>query len=419
MENKLNFLDLFAGAGGLSEGFSRAGYEPVAHVEMSRAACNTLRTRAAYHWLKKNNKLNVYYDYLQGSITRSDLYDAVAKKEIETVINSEIGSDTLQTIFDQTDRLIDGKKLDLIIGGPPCQAYSIIGRNRDKQNMQGDKRNYLYIYYAEFLKRYQPDYFVFENVIGLLSAKAKDGVHYFDNMQKLFKKVGYATEYKLLSTEKYGVPQTRKRIILVGKKGKDSGFFPDLQTCSLKETIFDLFQDLPKLRAGQGSIRPCKTEQYSGKYLYDNSIRADGTPVTWHIARPHHERDLEIYRIAIQTWNKNKKRLDYNCIPSDLQTHNNKKSFLDRFKVVVGEFCTSHTVVAHISQDGHFYIHPDIEQNRSLTPREAARIQTFPDDYFFEGVSEKPSRTAAFKQIGNAVPVVFAHNIAKGLLENW
>ncbi|MBF0274723.1 MAG: DNA cytosine methyltransferase [Nitrospinae bacterium] len=142
-------------------------------------------------------------------------------------------------------------------------------------------------------------------------------------------------------------------------------------------------------------------------------------PVTFHTARPHTEQDKEIYRIAVERWNNDKKRLNYNDLPEILKTHNNRDSFTDRFKVVADTLAASHTVVAHIAKDGHYYIHPDVEQNRSLTPREVARLQTFPDNYFFESVSEIPGRTAAFKQIGNAVPILLGQKIAEKLKEQW
>ena len=120
---------------------------------------------------------------------------------------------------------------------------------------------------------------------------------------------------------------------------------------------------------------------------------------------------------AAKKWQDEGRRVSYTELPERLRTHKNTKSFLDRFKVVAADLQCAQTIVAHISRDGHYYIHPDIEQNRSLTPREAARIQTFPDSYYFESVSGKPSRTIAFKQIGNAVPVCLANSIAKALLK--
>lgn len=420
MSGEMNFLDLFAGGGGLSEGFVRAGFTPIAHVETDKAACFTLKTRAAFHWLKRSGNVALYHDYLYGRISRQELYESVPERETASVINAEIGEETLSEIFSQIDELLDGKPLDLIVGGPPCQAYSLVGRSRDKNRMRGDKRNHLYIFYAQFLKRYQPRYFVFENVTGLLSAKAIDGELYFDKMRALFKEAGYETEFQVISAHDFGVLQNRMRIILVGKRGAERGFYPAPNPWRPEGVLVnEVFSDLPNLKAGEGSISPCRIAEYSGDYLFYAGIKDNNTPVTFHAARNHNEMDLEIYRIAVQKWNEKQERLDYNDLPDRLKTHQNRASFLDRFKVIAGDRPYSHTIVAHISQDGHFSIHPDITQNRSITPREAARLQTFPDDYFFESVKETPGYTAAFKQIGNAVPVLLAHKIAERLLEGW
>ncbi len=416
----LTFLDLFAGGGGLSEGFIRAGFTPVAHVEADKAACFTLKTRMAYHWLIQHSHHERYIDYVHGNISRPQFYESVPDSVIASVINAEIGQESLCSIFNYIDTLLDGRQLDLIVGGPPCQAYSLVGRSRDKNRMRGDKRNYLYTFYGEFLRRYKPKYFVFENVAGLLSAKALDGDLYFDKMRSLFKEVGYETEHNILSASKFGVLQNRSRIILVGKRGDTTGFYPEPEPWIPKEVVVnEVFKDLPAICAGQGSVRPCKVKSYNGTYLYTAGIKNIELPVTFHTARTHNERDLEIYKIAITKWNKNHERLDYNDLPERLKTHYNRTSFLDRFKVIAGDMPFSHTIVAHISQDGHFSIHPDIGQCRSLTPREAARLQTFPDDYFFESTIPVPGRSPAFKQIGNAVPVLLAHKIAKKLLEVW
>ena len=138
MSRKLNFLDLFAGAGGLSEGFIRAGFNSIAHVEMDLAACYTLRTRMAFHWLNKCGNGESYCKYLNHHISRTDLYAQVPKTELDSVINSCISQDNLQSIFDRIDRLMNGEKLDLIIGGPPCQAYSLVGRSRSRNRMKKD-----------------------------------------------------------------------------------------------------------------------------------------------------------------------------------------------------------------------------------------------------------------------------------------
>ena len=415
------YLDLFAGAGGLSEGFTRAGYEPVAHVEMDVAACYTLRTRAAYHWLKRENKLDIYNRYLNGVITRDQFYKEIPQNVLDTVLNYEISSDTLPQIFEDVDKLLNGEKLDLIIGGPPCQAYSLAGRSRSETKMVGDKRNYLYKYYAEFLQKYQPKYFVFENVLGLLSAKDEDGTLHFDNMQKLFEEYGYSTEFQPLNASDYGVLQNRKRIILIGKLGRgEKDFYPEIVKATSVHKVGELFCDLPSIPAGGGTVTPVATNTYTGEYLTEAGIKEyDTEPVTYHQARPHTEQDLEIYRIVVDTWNKTRTRIAYTDLPAHLRTHNNTKCFLDRFKVVAGNLNCAQTVVAHICRDGHYYIHPDIKQNRSLTPREAARIQTFPDNYYFESASGKPSRTLAYKQIGNAVPVLLAYRIAEALKDRF
>ena len=176
--------------------------------------------------------------------------------------------------------------------------------------------------------------------------------------------------------------------------------------------------DLPPVHAGEGVITPIATLAYQGEYLYKAGIKEyDHEPVTFHQARPNTDQDLQIYRIVVDTWNRSKERVTYTDLPEHLRTHNNTQCFLDRFKVVAGDRPYAQTVVAHISRDGHYFIHPDINQNRSLTPREAARIQTFPDNYYFESVTGKPSRTLAYKQIGNAVPVRLAYCIARTLME--
>lgn len=417
MAKRLLFLDLFAGAGGLSEGFIQAGFEPVAHIESDKAACFTLRTRTAYHWLSLNKQENIYEDYLRGKIDRDNLYSVVPDEIMHSVINREISEESLSEIFLTIDNLLGNKKLDLIVGGPPCQAYSLVGRACDANKMVGDKRNYLYMFYVEFLKRYQPRFFVFENVTGLLSAKDSDGRSYFTEMCNLFKEAGYSVEYRILNASDYGVLQSRKRIILVGSKDYERNFYPELDYWNPEVQVSEIFADLPAIKAGGGNVYGCEVKEYLGQWLYESGIKNDSLPVTWHVARPHNIRDLEIYRRVVKLWQKEKKRLEYNDLPEYLKTHSNRTAFVDRFKVVASDLPAAHTVLAHLSKDGHYYIHPDLQQNRSITPREAARLQTFPDDYYFEGATKKSSRAAAFRQIGNAVPVLLARKIAEKLKE--
>ncbi len=419
MNRNLRFLNLFAGGGGLSEGFIHAGFEPVAHVESDPAACFTLCTRMAYHWLKTQGQIERYADYLSGTLSRRDFYECVPECITGSVINAEINRVTLPGIFSKIDESLKNRKLDLIIGGPPCQAYSLVGRSRDRDRMKNDNRNYLYFDYAEFLRRYRPTYFVFENVPGLLSAKDRNGALHFDDMRRLFCRYGYETEFMTLSAEDYGVLQSRKRIILIGRLGQSPGFSPGPSKWKPDARVGEVFDDLPALVAGSGSSGPCRIRSYGGTWQYEAGIRNVELPVTWHQARPNTDQDLKIYRIAVGLWNREKTRLSYNMLPDHLKTHSHRNSFLDRFKVVAADLPFSHTVLAHIAKDGHYYIHPDIDQNRSITPREAARLQTFPDDYFFESRDDVPKRTSAFRQIGNAVPVLLARKIASRLKEIW
>ena len=404
MSSLITYIDLFAGAGGLSEGFIRQGFHPVAHVEMNKYASETLRTRIAYHYLNKKNKLSHYISYLKGEISRNELWNKIPDELMRSVFNKEITNKTIDEIFKSIDNQLVSKKVDVIIGGPPCQAYSVVGRARDPDNMEKDPRNFLYKLYVKFLERYQPKMFVFENVPGLISAK---NGKYFEDIKKLIRKVGYDVDYKILNAKDFGVLQNRKRVILIGWLKNLNLKYPDFEIQkNTGQILKDLFSDLPPLKHGTGEtftqyIKP------ETNYLTNTHIRNGWSFTTQHIARPHNERDLAIYKIAIEKWLDNKKRLNYAELPTKLKTHKNETSFRNRFQVV-DPFGCSHTVVAHISCDGHYYIYPDLNQIRSISVREAARIQSFPDNYFFEG-----GRTAAFKQIGNAVPPLMGEMIAK------
>ena len=410
----MNYIDLFAGAGGLSEGFTRMGFTPIAHVEMNKDACDTLRTRAVFHWLRENGKENIYYNYLKSENRDKDFFwkeNGVPQHVVDSVINKEISKETLSEIFELIDSILGDKNVDVVIGGPPCQAYSVAGRAR--KNMDGDPRNFLYQYYIKFLKKYRPKMFVFENVPGILSAKNGE---YLDKIFEAVRNAGYelslpTNSQKFLNSKNFGVLQDRKRVIIVGWRKELALSYPEFEITEPKFKILkDLFADLPELKNGEGTMNAVKYKKPTTEYLKQSKIRGEIDFVTQHIARPNNENDLEIYRMAVEEMNQGK-RLNYAKLPERLIRHKNTSSFTNRFQVVNGDGI-SHTVVAHIAMDGHYYIHPDIKQNRSITIREAARIQSFPDDYFFEG-----SRTAVFKQIGNAVPPLMAEKIAKKIKE--
>lgn len=405
---KLNFIDLFSGAGGLSEGFIKAGFTPIAHVEIDKKACDTLVTRLVYHKLKAKNKTQKYYDYISEKMTREEFLKNFSDSELsDSVLNIPIGGNNNKTIFEKIDKLAKGEKIDLIVGGPPCQAYSLVGRARDKDGMKNDPRNFLYKEYGKFLKKYEPKVFVFENVMGLITAEKGS---YFKNMQSYFKRLGYELDYTIQKSEHFGVLQKRRRIILIGwKKGADFKY-PKFDEIKEQFTVSQILSDLKKLKPGEQK-NITKYSKPTTEYLEKFELRNGVDFVTQHIARPHNERDLSIYKIAINKWLKKSERLKYPDLPKELKTHKNEASFVDRYKVVDINGL-SHTMVAHIAKDGHHYIYPDNKQIRSLSVREAARIQSFPDDFFFEG-----GRSAAFRQIGNAVPPLMANEIAKKIKE--
>jgi DNA (cytosine-5)-methyltransferase 1 len=409
-KSAITYLDLFAGAGGLSEGFASVGYQPIAHVEMDADACNTLKTRECFYYLQSIGANCKYIGYLKKRISREQLYELVPQGILDSVICETMSDESMPSIFEKIDRAMAFRmadSIDLILGGPPCQAYSMAGRAR--KNMEGDPRNTLYKLYFQALERYKPTMFVFENVPGLLTA---GGGSYLAEILSGFRERGYELESHVLNASDYGVLQNRRRIILIGWKKETEHHYPQLRKYGKSYTVASLFEDLPELFPGE------EKSEYVTKsindYLSDTGIRSTSDVLTWHVARTNLERDREIYRLAIRAWETSHKRLIYTDIPDSLATHNNKSSFLDRFKVVAPDLPATHTMVAHISKDGHYYIHPSLSQARSISVREAARIQSFPDNFFFEG-----SRTASFRQIGNAVPPQLAKTIAVALLEQF
>lgn len=413
------FIDLFAGAGGLSEGFIRAGFTPIAHIEMKQDACNTLKTRSAFHYLQNHGQLSIYEEYLKNKEDGTDgsaLWAQVPSEVTNAAICATIGEETIKGIFEKVDSLKGNKTVDIIIGGPPCQAYSVAGRARMGKAVEEDPRNELYKYYVQFLEKYNPKMFVFENVLGIITAKRGEP---FADLKKLVDELGYDMAAKVQIASQHGVLQNRQRVIIVGWKRNASPKYgyPELEIEDMPYTVMnDLFSDLPTRKAGEGKL--CEPISYTRplsemEYLEKSGIRGVLNFTTQHLARPTNDNDREIYKIAVEMWKDGKRRLNYAQLPSRLQKHKNKETFLNRFSVVDPDGCC-HTVVAHIAMDGHYYIYPTpnptMDNVRSITVREAARLQSFPDDYFFEG-----SRTSALMQIGNAVPVILAQKIAEAI----
>lgn len=398
----MDFIDLFSGAGGLTEGFIKAGHNPICHIEMDKHAAKTLETRLAFHYLKSQNKLRDYNNYILGKITKKELLDQIPKRITNSIIQTEIQVENLNKLATQICDIKGSKKIELIIGGPPCQAYSLAVRHKNAQKRKLDNRNYLFKYYAFFLEKFKPKYFVFENVTGLISAG-----EYLREMLELFESKNYSVKFKILNSSDYGVLQSRKRVFLIGKRGKEDFTFPIIPKINNIWNIGShLFGDLPNVKHGE-LVNTQKYLKKTNKYLDQFGYRTNSKFVTQHFSRKHNDTDLEIFKLVISAWVHQKKRIKYSEIPHRLQTHKNLSTFQDRYKVI-DPFGISHTLVAHISKDGNYYIHPNLLNIRSITLREAARIQSFSDDYYFEG-----PMTSIFKQIGNAVPPLMAYAIAK------
>ena len=395
---KYTFIDLFAGCGGLSEGFYRVGFKALAHVEINHWACETLRARMYYYGYK-----NIDKEVIEHDITAPD-------------------------IINKIDEAVAGRTVDVIIGGPPCQAYSTAGRVRDGKGMATDPRNFLFEKYVEILEYYSPKFFVFENVTGVLSAKV-NGNHIFPRIiQALGNKYDVISDPTVLihNTADYGVPQMRKRVIIMGvRKDIDKTSVTKLYNDVIKthwnpetpleeregrKKFVDVKQaigDLPAVEPGNDA----STENFD--YPCDNAfLRRIGKKGVYtlmdHIARRHNALDRGRFTVMIHNhWTFGQLRKN---MPQ--YEHEHARVF-DNSYVVQWWDMPSKTILAHIHKDGFQFIHPDEKQARSFTVREAARIQSFPDDFVFAG-----SRGEKYKQIGNAVPPLFAEALAKSVKIN-
>ena len=398
----LNTIDLFVGCGGLSEGFEQSGkYRMLGAVEWEPAPVKELRNHLKHKW----NMLDAEDRVLQFDIQRTE--ELFAGWEDPTYGTSY-----------GLDKLIGDKKLDVIIGGPPCQAYSVAGRIRDEHGMREDYRNYLFESYLKVVQHYKPKAFVFENVPGILSAKPGDGsVRIISLIQKAFADARYVVLSDLskavVDMTEYGVPQNRKRIIILGlskdvygDKATDlvesfySSYLPEYKI-EKKSTVRDAIGDLPKLKPLENPIK------------YDARKLSHSLPdplVNGHISRFHSKRDIELFRFLEEDIASGKMEYTNADTLKELYTRlTGKTSNVHKYYVLRWDE-PSNLIPAHLFKDGLRHIHPDPEQARTITVREAARLQTFPDDYLFNC-----SQTDAFKMIGNAVPPLFAKKLAYAL----
>lgn len=509
---QMNFtpiVDLFAGPGGLGEGFSSLDngfFRIVASAEMDPHAHNTLWHRSVYRALRRAGEkgLRAYYDFCNHgtSLPDDDITLAARREANAEALRLTLGDPHDNEKLDRTlrKRGIGPKVPWVLIGGPPCQAYSLVGRSRNRgkagYRAEDDHRHYLYREYLRIIQEYRPAVFVMENVKGILSSSV-DGERIFETILNdladpdravghLRSKKGYRIHslshdivysrgdsecldaHKfVVRAEEYGIPQARHRVILLGvredipvekvrtlvRSAEDpitvsealddlprvrsalsravdsdeswqevvSGHFHELALAARKRGLADLGDALATNvvalsgGSGTGALRLKRGKKSSALPKGLRGWYEDSNLSVWlnHEARGHMSADLMRYAYAATFAQVNKRspkgHAEFDLIDKLHPQHANWKTgkFADRFRVqVAGEPAT--TVTSHISKDGHYFIHPDATQCRSLTVREAARLQTFPDNYFFQG-----NRTQQYHQVGNAVPPLLARKIAE------
>lgn len=484
-------VDVFAGCGGLSEGFSQLRHDGTfpfdvrLHIEKESAPIRTLQLRTFYHQFREEKVPEGYYAYVRGEMERDDLL-RTHRSELEEAerrcLQVELGNP-------ETDRAMINRKISeainetedwVLIGGPPCQSYSVVGRSRNQSkadyDFSTDHRTQLYKEYLNIIEVHKPAVFVMENVRGLLSASLRNRsvfaqmvqdlgspgyrIHHLNGGKLSFGSVEDSSNPAdfVIKTEEFGIPQARHRVIVVGVRD-DVCEKPEPLTPAPRVTSADVLNDLPRVRSGLsaddsprgwvgsiqeitqqnwwpeveptlqsriaetlGSLEPPDNDR-GGSYV--NSIPTGGYYPEWfsdervygtlnHQARTHRKDDLWRYLFA-SCWVREYGRpfhiryFPYGLRPRHRNIENSVKNgtFTDRF-CVVPENQPSKTIVSHIRKDGHYYIHYASTQCRSLTVREAARLQTFPDNYFFEG-----NRTEQYDQVGNAVPPLLSRQIAE------
>lgn len=484
-------VDLFAGPGGLGEGFAAArqggasAFRLALSIEKDPIAHRTLQLRSFYRQF--DAPPSDYYGRLRREISSEDLfnrYPIQAENAAREAANFELKPATAEKAFALIEVALAGNPNRwVLIGGPPCQAYSLAGRSRirgaDRGAYESDGRHFLYREYLRILRRFNPPVFVMENVKGILSSTVGDR-HTFTQILKDMKATGYRLysftrtdvdgddpdpESFLIRSEDYDVPQRRHRVIILGVRRDLNRGREVLQPLLVSPTTRSAIGDLPPIRSGLSrqddstsawlkAVRstrlgridsrvadriraakdrlvdldlggefiagPTATDSLSPwlrsnrQWILDESIGG----VTLHSARRHMLSDIHryLYASAFAEAHGTSPRLrdfPFSLLPDHENTIEalDTSTFSDRFRVQLADQ-PSTTIVSHIRKDGHYYIHYDPSQCRSLTVREAARLQTFPDNYLFEG-----NRTEQYQQVGNAVPPLLAHQLARVVLD--
>lgn len=394
---KINVIDLFAGCGGLTDGFLQTGkYNTLAAVDWEFPTVQTLKKRLSTKW---------NYDLDRNNILHFDI------QRTEELINGF--DDSKFGKSEGLDKIVGDKNVDLIVGGPPCQAYSMAGRVRDENGMQDDYRNFLFESYVKMVSHFQPKAFVFENVEGILSAKP-GGISIVKRVRKAFEEIGYEItenlrENALFDTSYYNVPQKRKRVIIFGVQKSENSTKQVRRFYSLMKEKASLepmnskvaFENLPK-------IYPLKSNQ-----KHSHSVKLNGVVLPKnHEPRMHNERDIEIFKMLTEDiLSGTEKYISSKALIQLYKEKTGKDSKFHKYHVI-REDKPSNTIPAHLYKDGLRHIHPDPKQARTITVREAGRIQTFDDDFEFLG-----SRGDQYKMIGNAVPPKFSKVIAETVCE--
>lgn len=399
MNKKYKLLDLFAGCGGLKDGFLQTGkYSSVGSVEWEEKPVETLRNRLK----KKYGYANVDEIVLHFDIQREE--ELFLGWENDPKYGTSKGLDYL---------VEEAGGIDLIIGGPPCQAYSIAGRVRDENGMKADYRNYLFEHYLSVVDRYRPKIFVFENVPGILSAKPGEEF-VIDMITKSFKEHGYIVSKNLenigtVNAADYGVPQNRNRVFILGVteellKGQDEGIIDSFYTDILPRYRSDEIVTVEMAIGDLAPVIPIWDEESRGKrrsYNYEETIN-------WHKPRYHNLRDMGIFEmLAKDIETGENKYVEAEAIAKLYEEKIGSKSPIHRYHVLRRNL-PSTTIIAHLYKDGNRFIHYDSKQARTITPREAARLQSFNDDFEFIG-----SQGHVYKMIGNAVPPKLANAIGR------